>query len=120
MSHLSAKTIFHENELFQEFRGAIAENYIAQELVHSRYPLFYWASEGKAEVDFVLEQDDLIYPLEVKSGNSSKKQSLRVYGDTYHPKLLIRTSPMNLKKDGDILDCPLYLIEELRSLLQLP
>lgn len=119
MSHLSAKTILHENELFQEFRGAIAENYIAQELVHSRYPLFYWASEGKAEVDFVLEQDDLIYPLEVKSGNSTKKQSLRVYGDTYHPKLLIRTSPTNLKKDGDILNCPLYLIEELRSLLQL-
>ena len=49
MSHLSAKTILHENELFQEFRGAIAENYIAQELVHSQYPLFYWTSEGKAE-----------------------------------------------------------------------
>ena len=117
MSHLSAKTILHENELFQEFRGAITENYVAQELVHSHYPLFYWTSEGKAELDFILEQDDFIYPLEVKSGNSSKKKSLRVYGDTYHPKLLIRSSPMNLKKDGDILNCPLYLIEELRTLI---
>ncbi|MGH7890265.1 MAG: ATP-binding protein, partial [Thermodesulfobacteriota bacterium] len=80
--------------------------------------LFYWTSEGKAELDFVLEQDDLIYPLEVKSGNSSKKKSLRVYGDAYHPKLLIRTSPMNLKKDGDVLNCPLYLIEGLNSIIK--
>jgi len=53
MSNLSAKTLLHENELFQEFRGAIVENYIAQELVHSHYSLFYWTSEGKAELDFV-------------------------------------------------------------------
>jgi len=118
MSHLSAKTILYENELFQEFRGAIAENYVAQELIHSQYPLFYWTSEGKAELDFIIEQDGFIYPLEVKSGNSSKKKSLRVYGDTYHPELLIRCSPMNLRRDGDILNCPLYLIEELRSLIQ--
>jgi len=117
MSHLSAKALLHENELFQEFRGAIAENYVAQELVHSQYPLFYWASEGKAELDFIIEQDGFIYPLEVKSGNSSKKKSLRVYGDTYHPEMLIRCSPMNLRKDGDILNCPLYFIEELRSLI---
>lgn len=117
MSHLSAKTILHENELFQEFRGAITENYVAQELAHSHYPLFYWTSEGKAELDFLLEQDEHIYPLEVKSDNSSKKKSLRVYGDTYHPELLIRASPMNLRKDGEILNCPLYLIEKLRSLI---
>ena len=117
MSNLSAKTILHKNELFQEFRGAIAENYVAQELIHSQYPLFYWTSEGKAELDFIIEQDGFIYPLEVKSGNSSKKKSLRVYGDIYHPEMLIRISPMNLRKDGDILNCPLYLIEELRALI---
>ncbi len=117
MSHLSAKTLLHENELFQEFRGAITENYVAQELVHSQYPVFYWASEGKAEVDFVVEHDDCIYPLEVKSGNSSKKKSLVVYGEMYHPKMLIRCSPMNLRKDGDVLNCPLYLIEKLKTLL---
>ncbi len=118
MANLSAKTILHENELFQEFRGAIAENYIAQELVHSRYPLYYWTSEGKAELDFIIEQEDVIYPLEVKSGNSSKKKSLLVYGATYQSNMLIRSSPMNLRKDGNILNCPLYLIEELRSLIR--
>ncbi|HSX25832.1 MAG TPA: ATP-binding protein [Chlamydiales bacterium] len=117
MSNLSAKTLLHENELFQEFKGAITENYVAQELVHNQYPLFYWTSEGKAELDFIIEQDDAVYPLEIKSGHSSKKKSLRVYGDTYQAKVLVRISPMNLRKDGDVLNCPLYLIEELRSLL---
>ncbi len=117
MANLSAKTILHEHELFQEFRGAITENYVAQELVHSQYPLFYWTSEGKAEVDFIVEQENFMYPLEVKSGTSSKKKSLKVYGDMYRPKMLIRCSPMNLKMDDKVLNCPLYLIEELRSLI---
>ncbi len=118
MSNLDPKAILHENELFEEFRGSITENYVAQELIHSEYRLFYWASEGRAELDFVLEQDGSIYPIEVKSGNSTKKKSLKVYGDTYHPKILIRCSPMNLRKDGEILNCPLYLIEELQSLIK--
>jgi len=118
MALLSPKTVLYENELFHEFRGAITENYVAQELVHSKYQLFYWTSEGKAEVDFVLEQDDSIYPVEVKSGNSTKKKSLRVYGNKYSPKILIRCSPMNLKRDGDVFNCPFYLIEELRSLIK--
>jgi predicted AAA+ superfamily ATPase len=117
MSHLSAKTILHETELFEEFRGAIAENYVAQELTHSQFPLFYWTSEGKAELDFIIEQDNFIYPIEVKSGNSKKKKSLKVYSDTYQPNLLIRCSPMNLIKNGNILNCPLYLVEKLRSLI---
>jgi uncharacterized protein len=117
MSNLSAKTLIHENELFQEFKGAIIENYIAQELIHSNYSLYYWASEGKAEIDFIIEQDGVIYPLEVKSGYSSKKKSLMVYNEIFHPKMLIRTSPMNLKKDFSILNCPLYLIENLRPFL---
>lgn len=117
MSNLSQKTIIHDNEIFTQFKGAIIENYIAQELIHSNYPLYYWASEGKAELDFIIEQDEFIYPIEVKSGNSSKKKSLKVYDNFYNPKMLIRSSPKNLKKDGNIFNYPLYLIEKLRFLL---
>ena len=117
MSNLDPKAILHENELFQEFKGSITENYIAEELVHSGYRLYYWASEGRAEVDYIIEQEGLIYPLEVKSGNSSKKKSLKVYEETFQPTVLIRSSPMNLRKDGKVLNCPLYLIEELKTLL---
>lgn len=119
MSHLSAKTMLYGNELFQEFKGAITENYVAQELIHSQYSLFYWTSEGKAELDFIIEGEGCIYPLEVKSGHSSKKKSLKVYEGIYHPKILIRASPMNLKQDGQILNCPLYLMEELSFLISL-
>ncbi|NGX43385.1 MAG: hypothetical protein K940chlam7_01682 [Chlamydiae bacterium] len=113
ISHLSPKAIIDGNALFQEFRGASTENYVAQELVRSRYGLYYWTSAGKAELDFLIQHNDTIYPLEVKSGNSGRKKSLRVYGEQYHPKLLARTSPMNLRKDGDVLNCPLYLLSRL-------
>lgn len=115
--NLSAKTLLHGNELFQEFRGALTENYVAQELVQDGHPLFYWTSEGRAEIDFVISQDDCIYPVEVNSGESSKKKSLKVYGDIYKPQRLIRASPMNLRQDGKILNCPLYFIEKLRDLI---
>lgn len=100
MARLSSKTILRENALFQEFRGAIAENSVVQELNHFGYHAYYWTSAGKAEVDFIIEQDGIVYPLEVKSGNTSKKKSLKVYEEKYDPKLVIRCSPMNLKKKG--------------------
>lgn len=117
MAHLSPKTILHESDLLQEFRGALTENFVAQELAQSLYPLFYWTSAGKAEIDFIIEEESYIYPLEVKSGNSKKKKSLKVYSDLYRPKTLIRSSPMNLRKDGDVLNCPLYLIDRLKNLI---
>lgn len=119
MARLPPKVVLHDHELFQEFRGALIENAVAEQLVQSGYPLFYWASPGKAELDFLIEHEGALLPLEVKSGHSSKKQSLRVYAENYHPELLVRASPMNLKKDGQLLNCPLYLLGKLRSLLQL-
>jgi hypothetical protein len=119
MADLSAKAVIHGDQLFQEFRGSLVENYIAQELACCHYGLYYWTSEGKAELDFVFQYDNNIYPLEIKSGYSDKKKSLRIYADKYKPPLLIRSSPMNLKKDGAILNCPLYLIGALKRLISI-
>ena len=119
MARLSPKTILRENALFQEFRGAIAENSVAQELNHSGYYVYYWTSAGKAEVDFIIEQDGDIFPLEVKSGTISKKKSLKVYEEKYSPKLLVRCSPMNLKKDGNLLNCPIYFLENLQKIISI-
>ena len=102
---------------FSKSFEARLQKIIAQQLAESRYPLFYWTSKGKAEVDFIIEQDDKIYPLKVKFGASSKKKSLKIYGDSYHPGLLLRSSPMNLRQDGEVLNCPLYLIENLKVLI---
>lgn len=117
MTDLSPKPILYGDQLFQEFRGALVENYVAQEIARHDNRLYYWTSHGKAELDFVFLHEDQIFPLEIKSGHSEKKKSLRVYASKYKPTLLIRGSTMNLRKDGDILNCPLYLIGELRHLL---
>lgn len=117
MAGLSPKTVLHQNELFQEFRGALTENFVAEELTRSHFALYYWTSKGKAELDFLIQFEEIILPTEVKSGTSTKKKSLKTYENTYCPPLTIRTSPMNLKKDGTVLNCPLYLLDRLRNLL---
>jgi len=117
MSGLSAKTIIYGDEIFQEFRGALIENYVAQELARQGNGMFYWTSAGQAELDFVLQVQDAIYPIEVKSGTSLKKKSLTTYIKKYKPNLAIRVSPMNLKLDGEMLNCPLYLLGNLDKLI---
>ena len=115
MANLSATTVIHGNELFQEFRGSMAENSVAQILARHYQDLHYWSSEGKAELDFIIEQDNLIYPVEVKSGESSQKKSLLMYVNKYKPSISIRCSPMNLKHDGAILNMPFYLFEQVND-----
>lgn len=117
MTNLSAKTILHGSDIFQEFRGALVENYVAEELVHTQEALYYWVSEGEAELDFVINHQDTVIPLEVKSGGSSKKKSLQTYAQKYGPVLSVRGSPMNLRHDGALLNCPLYLVGNLATLL---
>lgn len=117
MAGVSAKTILYGNDIFQEFQGAFVENYVAQELARQRFGLYYWTSSGQAELDFILQYQDGIYPLEVKSGSSSKKKSLITYAQKYQPKVQIRTSPMNLKRDGNVLNCPLYFIGQLNQVI---
>jgi hypothetical protein len=102
-SNLSPQIIIDGDLLFTEFRGALTENYIAQELIATKHKEpYYWASEGIAEVDFLIEEEHEIYPLEVKAGPSQKKKSLLVYNQKYAPSKLIRATAMNLKHDGDI------------------
>lgn len=113
-SHLSPQTIIEGDLLFTEFKGALTENFAAQELIAAKHKEpYYWTSEGIAEIDFLIEEDHEIYPLEVKAGASQKKKSLLVYKQKYAPSKLIRATTMNLKHDGDIYNYPLYLISRL-------
>ena len=68
MADIPVKAILQGNNLFQEFRGSLTENFVAQQLMLQHDKLHYWASENRAEVDFVFQHKDHIYPLEVKSG----------------------------------------------------
>jgi predicted AAA+ superfamily ATPase len=118
MSQLKSKILLEGDQLFMEYKGALTENYIAQSLTtFLEHQLFYWASEGKAEVDFIVDIHGAPIPIEVKSGLSTKKRSLHVYCDKYSPAISIRTSPMNIALDGTFLNIPLYAISELPRLL---
>lgn len=111
MSQLLPKVIVEGNELFTEFKGALTENYVAQELqVKYDDKLYYWTSEGTAEIDFLVPVEDQIFPLEVKANTTTKQKSLRVYQQKYQLPFVSRATLLNLKQDNDICNYPLYLI----------
>ncbi|MBI4025295.1 MAG: ATP-binding protein [Verrucomicrobia bacterium] len=107
--------------LFAGYAGAFAENYVAQQLAaQGGPPLYYWRSRGgKAEVDFLCEVGGAVYPLEVKAGLNPKSKSLKSFDDQFHPPLLGRSTLLNLKLDGRILNAPLYAVAETPRLLRL-
>ncbi len=116
-SNLSPKVVIDGDLLFTEFKGALTENFIASELAAKNNDLYYWTSEGTAEIDFLLETDHEINPLEVKAGMSQKKKSLLVYNQKYNPTKLLRASSLNLKHDGDLYNFPLYLISLIKNFI---
>lgn len=113
MVNLPINSLFKRDQVLVEFQGAFVENYAAQVLHEQQRQAYYWCSEGKAEVDFIIEQPDKIIPLEIKSGSGTKKKSLQIYSKKYNPDCIVRGSTMNLTKDGDFINCPLYLLEQL-------
>lgn len=116
MSRLDTRIILEGDRLFQEFKGSFTENYVACEL-HNNYfdNLFYWTSNGIAEVDFVISTEQNIFPLEVKAGTSKRKKSLLVFDqkfsvEEHFPVVLSRTSLRNFAFDDKIVNYPLYAI----------
>lgn len=116
-NNLQPDIIIKDNHLFTEYKGALTENFVAQELRSLGIrDLHYWTSFGTAEVDFILDRQGEILPLEVKAGTSAKKKSLISYDNKYNPPVLLRTSLRNLKHDGKLSNYPLYLIRRFQSL----
>lgn len=91
-----------------EFKGAITENYIAQEFISKDTSLYYWTYGRNAEVDFIIYNEDGIIPVEVKSGNSVKSTSLNSYMRENKPKYAIRISTKNFGFENNIKSVPLY------------
>lgn len=111
MVDLDSRTIVGGDALFQEFKGSFTENFVIEEL-HQKFPdgLYYWTSEGLAEVDIVFQKENGIFPLEIKSGINLKSRSLRVYAEKYRPEKALRTSSRNFKRDGLFHNYPLYAV----------
>ena len=111
MLNIPPSLILEPTSLFSEYNGAFTENFVATELIASGYNnLFYWTSKSDAEVDFIIEKNNKIYPVEVKSGLSRNKKSLRSYEDKYKPELIYRLSPRNFNQSDNFINLPLYAL----------
>lgn len=106
---LSSKTLLDGNDLFTHFYGALVENFVAQELQACfEKPLYYWCSQGHAEVDFILSRDEEVIPLEVKAGENVRSRSLGEYMKKYHSRRALRLSLKNYHEHHGIFNLPLY------------
>lgn len=108
------------NRLFSEFKGALTENYILQSLV-AQYEVIprYWSSGSTAEVDFTIQRANDIIPIEVKSNENVRGKSLTLYNQQYAPRIRVRFSLKNLKKEGNLINIPMSLADHLEKFINL-
>jgi predicted AAA+ superfamily ATPase len=110
MTELDVKTLLEGNRIFEEFKGALTEQYVLQEMVAKGITPFYWCSSGTAEVDFVFKHNSDVYPLEVKAEENLQSKSLKVYNERYNPPISLRTSMRDYRRESWLLNIPLYAI----------
>ena len=91
-----------------QYKGIIAENYVATQLLVNEHNLMYWESGNTAEIDFILYNDDGIIPIEVKANDNVSSKSLSIYMRRYNPKYAIRISTKNFGFENNIKSIPLY------------
>jgi predicted AAA+ superfamily ATPase len=96
------------------FKGAIAENYVATELKSSNFELYYY-KRNASEVDFIIQLNDQIIPIEVKANNNTRSRSLNMYIERYKPSYAIRISSKNFGFNNGIKSIPLYSVYCLRN-----
>ena len=109
-SEIPLQTILSPVEADNTFLGAMTENYVAQCFKAKRYRLAYWQSEGKAEVDFVLQIDGKVAPIEIKKGRRNRAKSLGVFIEKYKSEYAIRISKKNFGFENKIKSVPLYAV----------
>ncbi len=105
---LAAGDILYASEELNDFKGALAENYVNAQLTANGYRTYYWASERGAEVDFVIQREGKLIPIEVKSADNTKAKSLAIYMDAYKPAYAIKLSAKNFAFEGGKKTIPLY------------
>ncbi len=107
-SGLSHQTILSGGD--NTFMGAMTENYVAQQLVAKGDILYYWESDYSAELDFLMQRNNVIYAIEVKKGEHTKSKSLNLFIDRYKPTCAIRFSLKNFGETEKIKSIPLYAV----------
>ena len=120
MSRLNAKVILEGDRMFEEFKGALTEQYVLQQLiVHEENDIFYWSSEkGTGELDFLIQMDDKIVPIEVKAEENLQAKSLRSFVQKYDMEYAVRTSMSDYREQDWMVNYPLYDVGSLNEYMR--
>lgn len=105
---LAANDILYMVDEINDFKGGMAENYVNVQLSMNGYSTYYWESERGAEIDFVIQRDSQIIPIEVKSADNTRAKSLKVYMDAYKPTYAIKLSAKNFGFEDGKKTVPIY------------
>ena len=119
MARLDSKIILEGDRLFNEFKGAFTENYILNNLTPMFDESLNYYTFDRYEIDFILQIYNLIIPIEIKSGKNGISPSLKQYNEKYSPKLRVRLSMQNLSLDGNLLNVPLFMINDLPKFIDI-
>ncbi|KAF0092685.1 MAG: hypothetical protein FD141_869 [Fusobacteria bacterium] len=117
MVRLNRTVLLNGNDLFKEFKGALTEQYVLQQLkTAGGLNTYYWTNDrGNAEIDFLVDNGKSIVPIEVKAEENLRSKSLRTYYEKYKPEISIRTAMSDYRKEEWILNLPLWAIETLEN-----
>lgn len=105
---LTANDILYMVEELNDFKGGMTENYVDIQLTINGYRTYYWESPRGAEIDFIIQREGQLIPIEVKSADNTRAKSLKVYVDTYHPAYAIKLSSKNFAFEDGKKTVPLY------------
>lgn len=113
-SDLPLQAVISKNQLFTEFKGALTEQYVLQQLVSDAeiIPYYYSAENSRCEVDFLIQAETGYIPLEVKAEENLRAKSLRVFQEKYKPEISVRTSMSDYRREDWIVNIPLYCLNK--------
>jgi len=119
MLDIEVKTLLNGNEVFEEFKGALTEQFVLQQFIMQKdIVTYYWSAENAtAEIDFLIQTQGKIIPIEVKAAENLKAKSLKVYTEKFGPSLAIRTSMSDYRQEYWLTNLPLYAIGEIGRLI---
>lgn len=118
MTGLRQRTLLDGDDLFVEFKGALTEQYVCQQLktIEDLGIYYYTNDRGSCEIDFVVDTGEQIVPIEVKAETNLRAKSLKTYRERFEPELSVRTSMADYKKEDWLLNLPLYAIEQINKI----
>lgn len=115
MADLDAKTLLMGNAIFTEFKGALTEQFVCQQLLAELDAVpYYWSAQNSSgEVDFVLQHEGQVIPLEVKAEENLNAKSLKSFVQTYLISCGVRTSMSDYRRQEKLINLPLYAFSQL-------